>query len=258
VRPDLSVLLPCHNAATTLGETISSLEAQTFSDFETIAVDDASTDDTRLILDEWAGRDPRVRVITGPGNGIVPALQLACREARGVLLARMDADDIAAPERLATQVSLLDREPGLAGCGAHVELFPAADVGSGYRRYEAWINSLDSVEDVVRNACIECPIAHPTLVLRQSVMHIGTRPGRKTTTSYCECWPLAADSPIHPGRHCSAGGFGRIGYRWSPPPTHLRRSGDARYIFFASRFCQARDRWLCGEREGWASPWPAN
>ena len=170
MRPDVSVLLPCYNAATTLRDTISSLEAQTLSDFETIAVDDASTDDTRRILEEWAARDPRVRIIPGPGHGIVPALQLACSEARGALLARMDADDISAPERLATQVSLLDREPGLAGCGAHVELFAAGDVGSGYRRYEAWLNAVDSAADVDRNAFIECPIAHPTLVLRRSVM----------------------------------------------------------------------------------------
>lgn len=170
MRPDVSVLLPCHNAAATLRETISSLDAQTLPDFETIAIDDASTDETRLILEAWAARNPRVRVVRGPGQGIVPALQQAISKSRGVLLARMDADDIAAPGRLAMQVRLLDREPALAGCGVHVELFPADGVGSGYRRYEAWLNSVDSVEDVNRNVFIECPIAHPTLVLRRSVM----------------------------------------------------------------------------------------
>lgn len=139
-------------------------------DFETVAVDDSSTDDTRIQLEEWAARDPRVRIVEGPGHGIVPALMRACTEARGVLLARMDSDDIAAPKRLEMQVDLLDREPGLAGCGAHVQLFPSHEVGSGYRRYEAWLNSIESVADVVRNALVECPIAHPTLVVRRSVI----------------------------------------------------------------------------------------
>ncbi|TFG66639.1 MAG: glycosyltransferase [Gemmatimonadales bacterium] len=170
MRPSVTVLLPCRNVAATLRETISSLEAQTWRDFETVAVDDASTDDTRTLLEEWAARDPRVRIVQGRGQGIVPALQQAVNEARGVLLARMDADDVAAPQRLAKQVDLLNREPGLAGCGAHVQLFPKDAVGSGYRRYEVWLNGIDSVADVNRNVFVECPIAHPTLVARRSVI----------------------------------------------------------------------------------------
>ena len=170
MRPAVSVLLPCRNAASTLREAIASLESQTLTAFETIAVDDASTDQTREMLEKWAARDPRVRIVTGPGRGIVPALRRAVEESRGALLARMDADDVAVPERLATQVSLLDREPQLAGCGAHVELFSADGVGSGYRRYEAWLNAVDSAADVDRSLFIESPNAHPTLVVRRSVM----------------------------------------------------------------------------------------
>ncbi len=170
MRPAVSILFPCRNAASSLGEAIASLESQSLTAFEAIAVDDASTDQTRPLLEAWAARDPRVRVVPGPGRGIVPALRRAVEEARGALLARMDADDIALPARLATQVSLLEREPQLAGCGTHVELFPADRVGSGYRRYEAWLNAVESTADVDRNVFIECPIAHPTLMVRRSVM----------------------------------------------------------------------------------------
>ncbi len=172
MRPVVSVLLPCRDAASTLPEAIASLESQTLTAFETIAVDDASTDDTRALLEAWAARDPRVKVVPGPGLGIVPALRRAVEEAQGALLARMDADDVALPARLATQVSLLEREPQLAGCGAHVELFSADanGLGSGYRRYETWLNAVDSAADVDRSVFIECPIAHPTFVVRRSVM----------------------------------------------------------------------------------------
>ena len=162
--------MPCRNAEATIRETIASLEAQTLDAFETIAVDDASEDGTSQILKAWARRDPRVRVLSGRGQGIVPALRLATAEARAPLVARMDADDTAFPGRFAAQVSYLDRNHAVAGCGTHVELFAAAGVGSGYRRYERWINTVESPEDVDRNAFVECPIAHPTLVVRRSVL----------------------------------------------------------------------------------------
>jgi glycosyltransferase involved in cell wall biosynthesis len=162
--------MPCRNAEATIRETIASLETQTLTAFETIAVDDASEDGTSQILDAWAERDPRVRVLRGHGQGIVSALRLATAEARAPLVGRMDADDIACPGRLAAQVSFLERHLAFAGCGTHVELFAAAGVGSGYRRYEDWINKVESPEDVDRNAFVECPIAHPTLVVRRSVL----------------------------------------------------------------------------------------
>ncbi|MDH3427426.1 MAG: glycosyltransferase, partial [Gemmatimonadota bacterium] len=170
MQPLVSVLMPCRNAEATLQAAIASLEAQTLTSFETIAVDDASTDGTRRILDAWAARDPRVAVLGGSGEGIVPALERAVARARGPLLARMDADDIASPNRLAEQLSWLERHPELAGCGTHVDVFAPESVGSGYRRYEAWLNSIESAEDVERNAFVECPVAHPTLVVRRSVM----------------------------------------------------------------------------------------
>jgi hypothetical protein len=83
----------------------------------------------------------------------------------------MDADDVAHPERFERQLAHLDAHPGLAGCGTHVELFSAGQIHSGYRRYERWINGIETPEDVRRAALVECPIPHPTLVLKTSVYH---------------------------------------------------------------------------------------
>jgi len=166
----LSVLLPCRNAGAHLGEAIASIEAQSFGDFEVVAVDDGSVDDTAALLDAWRRRDPRVRLIrTGP-NGLVAALNTALHAADGELVARMDADDVAWPARFERQLALLDAEPSLAACGTGVRYVPEPCVRDGARRYERWINSLVTAEQIERDIFVECPIPHPTLCARRTVL----------------------------------------------------------------------------------------
>ncbi|MBI4409998.1 MAG: glycosyltransferase [Gemmatimonadetes bacterium] len=172
--PRVSILLPCRNAEEHLPEAIASLAAQTFRDFEVVAVDDGSADGTFAELFTWAQHDGRVRVLrTGAsarGAGLVPALATALSGARGELVARMDADDIAEPERLAKQVALLDQRPGIAACGTGVRYFPREHVRGGARRYERWLNALVEPDEIARDIFVECPIAHPTLVVRRAAL----------------------------------------------------------------------------------------
>jgi GT2 family glycosyltransferase len=166
----ISVLLPVRDAAPYLPECIASLRAQTFEDFEVLAVDDGSTDDSPGLLSAWAREDSRVSVVHQPPGGIVPALEAGRTSARGRYLARMDADDIAEPTRFAEQFMLLEGRPDLAGCGAGVRYFPRAEVRGGGRRYEDWINGMRTPEDVERNLFIECPLAHPTFFMRTAIV----------------------------------------------------------------------------------------
>lgn len=170
--PTVSVLLPVRNGAVHLGEALASLAAQTLTDFEVVVVDDGSTDATPDLLAAWAGRDPRVRVIRQEGAGIVAALERARREARGPYLARMDADDVAEPRRLEAQLSLMEAEPGLSGCGCLVRYFPRSRVRAGARRYEAWINAAVTPEEIERSIFVECPLAHPTFFLRTNAVEM--------------------------------------------------------------------------------------
>lgn len=167
--PRVSVLLPARDAAVWLAAAIASLEAQTFSDYEVIAVNDGSTDATGSILDAWALRDGRVRVLHRPARGIVASLEEAATEARGELLARMDADDVAYPTRLAEQVALLDSDASLGACGTQVRYFPRERVRGGARRYERWLNSLTQPAELERDLYVECPIAHPALMVRREL-----------------------------------------------------------------------------------------
>jgi len=166
----VSVLLPCRDVAAHLPEAIASLDAQTYTDLEIIAVDDGSTDDTRRILEQWAQRNRRVCVLAQEGAGIVVALQRAIEEASGEIMARMDGDDVAHPERIAAQVALLDARPDIGACGTRTQYFPRDAVQGGALRYEQWINSLLEPDEIARDMFVECPIAHPTLVVRTHLL----------------------------------------------------------------------------------------
>lgn len=161
------MLLPCRDAEDHLPACIASLEGQTLDDLEIVAVEDGSRDGTGDLLASWARRDGRVRVLSG-GEGLVPSLQAAAEAARAPLLARMDADDVALPERLERQADALDARPGLAACGTGVRYVPRSRAGEGYRRYERWLNGLREPEDLRRALFVECPVAHPTLMIRRS------------------------------------------------------------------------------------------
>ena len=119
--PVISVLIATYNGATLVGETIASLQAQTFGDFEVIVVDDCSTDDTVAVIEAFA--DPRVRVIRSPVNRrVVLTRNAAFAEARGRYIAALDHDDLCHPDRFARQVAYLDAHPEivLVGTAANV------------------------------------------------------------------------------------------------------------------------------------------
>jgi hypothetical protein len=108
--PTVSIIMATYNGVALLPETLASLRAQTFADWELIAVDDGSRDETVQVLRAFA--DPRVRVIVSEKNeGPVIARNRAFAEARGRYIAGLDQDDIALPERFARQVAFLDTHP---------------------------------------------------------------------------------------------------------------------------------------------------
>jgi glycosyltransferase involved in cell wall biosynthesis len=164
--PAISVLMPCHNAAATVDEAVASILSQTRTDFELVAVDDGSTDDTRLRLETWARRDPRVIVLPRPHGGLVDALQSGLAACRAPLVARMDADDRSYPERLARQAAYLEANPEVSVVGCLVEGFPAEDVREGFRIYLEWMNGLVEPESIAREIFVESPLAHPSVVMR--------------------------------------------------------------------------------------------
>lgn len=166
--PRVAVLLPVRDAARTLRAAATSILRQTERDLALVCVDDGSRDGTLEVLEALAARDRRVVVVRGPGEGIARALNRGLARCDAPLVARMDADDVAHPGRLAAQRALLEAEPTLAAAGTRVRLFPRAAVRTGMVRYAAWLNGLVTPALVHRDLFVEAPLVHPSVMLRHA------------------------------------------------------------------------------------------
>jgi glycosyltransferase involved in cell wall biosynthesis len=118
--PTVSVLMPVHNAGRYLRTAIESILTQTFEDFELLALDDGSTDNSLSILREFEALDGRMRVRSRENKGLVPTLNELIEGARGRYLARMDSDDICRPQRFEKQIAYLDTHPECVAVGSRV------------------------------------------------------------------------------------------------------------------------------------------
>jgi glycosyltransferase involved in cell wall biosynthesis len=131
MSPTVSVIMAAYNGAALIGETIASLQAQSFADWELIAVDDCSKDDTLTVLRGFD--DPRIRVIASDVNGgPVVARNRAFAEARGRYIAALDQDDLCLPERFAGQVAFLDAHPEVVLVSTAAKLLEDGKVSAGH------------------------------------------------------------------------------------------------------------------------------
>lgn len=167
-----SFLLPFRDEAPTLEAAVRSLQAQRERAWEAVLVDDGSTDGSGAIAEALAATDPRLRVLhLRGGAGLPAALNAGLAACRAPLVARMDADDIASPERLARQLDLLATEDRLAVVDGQVRFFrDEGEVPEGMRAYEAWINGVLTPADFERELLVESPVVHPAATFRLAVV----------------------------------------------------------------------------------------
>ena len=161
--PRVSVIMPAYNACHYIGAAIESILGQSFQDFEFIVIDDGSIDRTLEIAGSY--RDRRIRVLHNPANLRLSAtLNRGLDESRTDLIARMDADDIAHPERLARQVAFMDRNPDVAVLGSALRRFD----NTGATRS---VVMPVSDPDLLRwRHLFSNQIAHPTVMLRRRAL----------------------------------------------------------------------------------------
>lgn len=160
--PKVSVIMPAYNAEKYIKEAIDSILAQTFTDFEFIIIDDGSTDGTAEIIRTY--HDCRIKYLKNAQNaGIVFSLNRGLDIARGVYIARMDADDISLPERFEKQTVYMDEHPDIAVCGTAMELFCDSKVIG--RRFPS-----KEPEKLKVDLFFSCGIAHPSVMMRRAVI----------------------------------------------------------------------------------------
>lgn len=159
--------MPVKNTAPYLHDCLNSILHQTYSNWELIAVDDASDDNSLLILQKYALIDQRIRVVPNNGKGVIDALKTAYAHAKGEYISRMDSDDINALQKFEQMYQQLSE----AGKGhialGQVEYFAEEGLGEGYLQYQLWLNELIFQGSGFSEVYKECVIPSPCWLLHR-------------------------------------------------------------------------------------------
>jgi glycosyltransferase involved in cell wall biosynthesis len=164
MKPLVSVIMPVKDAGRFVGAAVESIVKQTHANWEMIVVDDGSSDETGKILKKFAKKDRRIKVITHKvSKGIGASLNQALFKAHGEFVARMDGDDIALSNRIATQVAFLQKNSEIVAVGGQVEMIDGAGEIFAYKHFPTNPTSLREM------IMWMVPIQHPVMMVRGEV-----------------------------------------------------------------------------------------
>lgn len=178
-RPDISVVMSVYNGASTLRETLDSIRNQRGVDFEIIVIDDGSTDGTAAILDQFASGDARLRVIHQENQGLTRSLVTGCAAARGRHIARHDAGDLSAPERLLEQRRALDGDERVAFVSCWTEYVgPKGELLYDFRGSGRAVEPQMIIDPRAPHCHIDGPTHHGSVMFRRDAYELagGYRP----------------------------------------------------------------------------------
>ena len=156
--PSISVLIPVHNAAFFLNDTIKSVLCQTFTDFELLAMDDDSTDQSAEIIQSF--KDARIRYYHCP-HDFVGTLNLGLSLAQGEYIALLDHDDIMMPQRLQIQYDFMEKHTDIVACSGYMHSF-----GRYSKRFLAPLTH----DELIRQMIVDNPIWNPTGFIRREIL----------------------------------------------------------------------------------------
>lgn len=238
----ISVVLPCFNAGSTLAACVDSLLRQTWQDFEIVAVNDGSEDDTAAMLECFAGQDSRVRVFHLDHVGVARAMHFGLEQCRGDYVARMDSDDLCRSCRLEVQKAHLDAHPHIGLVGGLVCFGGDPQRAKGYKSYVDWTNTLVCEREIWLSRFVESPFAYPSVMFRRAIIrqHGGIFDG-PFPEDY-ECLLRWMEAGVRMDKvPCEV-------LLWNDPPSRLTRT-DTRYSVDAFYRVKAQylGRWLLQE-----------
>jgi len=218
--PRVTVLMPVHNAGAFLAETLDSLRRQTLKQFDILAIDDGSTDESAAIL--RACRDPRLRWVQREARGVTETLNEGLDLCATPLVARMDADDRCHPERLERQLRAMQADPGLVVVGTAAAVIDAGGAALG------------EISVVARDAAIRRALAVTNCFVHGSVMY-RTDAARRTRYR-AEARPAADyDFLVRLAAHGATANLAEPLYEWRTHPAGVSRSQRAAQRHAAER-----------------------
>ena len=166
-NPAISVIMTAYNTEKYIKEAIESILNQTFKDFEFIIVDDGSTDNTRLIIEEYAKKDRRIKILYNKKNlGIVKSLNKAIAIAKGKYIARMDSDDVSKLNRLEKQFVFMESNPKVGVCGTNFILINEKGKIIGWKSFP------ETNEKCKKAFFFRNPFGHYTVMIRKECFDI--------------------------------------------------------------------------------------
>lgn len=178
--PLVSILMSVHNAQDTLAQSIDSIRAQSYENWELVIVDDGSDDNSPEILRTYTQTDPRIRVFTQKNTGLTIALNNGIAHCRGVYIARQDADDFSYPQRLERQVSVMEADTSIVLCGGNCD----SVYESGLSIPWGWRDD-QALKKILR---FRTPFAHSTAMIRASTL--------KSLGGYDPCFKTSQDMEL--------------------------------------------------------------
>jgi len=233
--PLISILLPVYNAAPFLKECLQSILQQTEINWELLAIDDFSTDDSALILKQFAEADPRIHIFTNNEKGIIPALRLAFQKSKGKLITRMDADDLMPVDKLA----ILKKGWEIHGKGhlitGLVEYFSERALGLGYQKYQDWLNGLTIHNNHYREIYRECVLPSPAwLIHREDLLQAGAFTADRYPEDYDLCFRFYEQK-------MTIVGIPQLVHRWRD---HTHRTSRTSPVYANSNYLELKLFWF--------------
>lgn len=215
----ISVLMPVRNASPFLKECLESIINQSINDWELVAVNDHSTDESYQILKDHSEFDSRIRIYNNEGEGIIDALKLAYTHSKGQLISRMDADDLMHKQKLELLQSEHGKQPESI-ITSYVSYFSDQTLGEGYKKYEGWLNSLIDQQSHYSNVYKECVLPSPNwLMSRNTLELLGGFKGLEYPEDYDLCFKAYKNG-------VSLVGIKEVLHHWRDYPTRTSRTDE--------------------------------
>jgi glycosyltransferase involved in cell wall biosynthesis len=164
--PLISVVMPARNAAATLAESLDSLVAQSFKDYELVLINDGSDDKTVEIAEQYSSR-LKIRILQHESSqGVAKSINDGLAASDSEFIARLDSDDLARPERFERQLEFMRANPRVGVCGTHLLVF-------SHEHDQRFVLNHPTASGAIATAMLQrCAIAHPSVIARRQVFEL--------------------------------------------------------------------------------------